>query len=373
LADNFELREEISRGGENYFLQTTFLPHDNSIVAAFFKKGRCFDSVTYPLKEGKAPEESVETAKVIHNRNKAKFLLLLDVREKISSSDKAWAHLKLAKSLFLRSLYNEAIEEAETAINKGEKGAEPYKIISGSWYEIGEYKKAFEAVIKGLKIRADYPDLHNLAGKIYYMRNNCRLAAESFNRAIEQNYYYGEAYLNILRTFMLNSIIKQDYELSRELKGDFDEYLDKVSTLNPSLNRDKIEKVKKLFSEEKYEDVLNLLDRVEETSDRINVDKIISELYLMILQSGDDLEEIEIDKYLESMEKIVDQNPNFADAHNSLGILYAAKSKMFMDRAGNAFKKAVRINKDYEKARKNIRLTENERQGIFILLRALLD
>jgi len=44
-----------------------------------------------------------------------------------------------------------------------------------------------------------------------------------------------------------------------------------------------------------------------------------------------------------------------------------------MDKASEAFNKALEINSRYEKARKNLRLTENDRQGIFILLKALLD
>jgi hypothetical protein len=44
-----------------------------------------------------------------------------------------------------------------------------------------------------------------------------------------------------------------------------------------------------------------------------------------------------------------------------------------MDKASAAFRKALEINANYNKAKKNLRLSENDRQGIFILLKALLD
>ncbi len=44
-----------------------------------------------------------------------------------------------------------------------------------------------------------------------------------------------------------------------------------------------------------------------------------------------------------------------------------------MDKASEAFSKALEINNNYKKAQKNLRLAENDRQGIFILLKALLD
>ena len=103
------------------------------------------------------------------------------------------------------------------------------------------------------------------------------------------------------------------------------------------------------------------------------VDDIILELYLSLVQSGDEMEEGEIEKYLDKVSGILDRNPTFADAWNSLGLLYTAKCKIFMDKASEAFRKALEINNDYDKARKNLRLTENDRQGIFILLKALLD
>ncbi len=373
MAESFELREEIKRNGEKYFIHTTFLPEDKTVKTSFFKEGRCFDHFTRRYDGIDSRDSVVELSKSFHGRNRDNFLLLLEAKRKIGSSKKPSSHLKLARTLLLRNLFEEAIEEAETAINKGEKGSGPYKIMGEAYYRAQQLQKAQEAVEKGLRINPDYPDLHNLLGKIFHRKKECRKAVDCFKRSISLNCYYGEPYLNMARTYVLNSIIKQDYELSRELKSGFEDYLEKAFTLNPFINSSDMKDIKKLFNQENFEEILEKLDQLENLRDRAYIDSIIGELHLMILRSGSDLEEKEIDGYLARVEEIIDKNPNFADAYNSLGILHTAKCKISMDHAEEAFRKALDINEKYEKAVKNIRLTENEKQGVFILLKALLD
>lgn len=369
-VENFELREEVKRGNEKYFLHTTFQPDNEVIRTQFYKQGQCFNTETRELESG---DEAVRTAKSFHNKNRDDFTLLLDTREKIRSSDRSSEHIKMARALFLRNLYMEAIEEAETAIEKGEGSAEPYKIIANARFGLGQLDKAMKAVDRGLELTDGYPDLYNLKGKIYLRRDQCRQAMKAFSRATEINCYYGEPYLNILRVHARNSLIKQDYELSRDMKNDFDKYLDKAASLNPGLNAETVKRIRKLAGEDDFEGVLEQLQPDGLKNGSRDVDNAVISLYITLLRSGTGINEEEIDHYLGKIEKLIDQNPNYPDLFNSLGVLYVAKSKVIMDKAGQAFNQALDINSDYEKAKRNIRLSDNERQGIFILLKALLD
>ena len=69
----------------------------------------------------------------------------------------------------------------------------------------------------------------------------------------------------------------------------------------------------------------------------------------------------------------LEANPGYADLQKDLGRLYAAKCKIFIDKAHKSFNEALTINKSYRKAEKNLKLTANDRQGIHFLLKALLD
>jgi tetratricopeptide (TPR) repeat protein len=371
--DNIELREEIKHSGGNYLLQTSFIVQNNQVCSSFFRDGRIFDSISKTVDGELSSVELKELTKTIHKHNRDKFQFILNARDSVKTSDDPNPHLKLAEALLRRNLYEEAIVEAETALEKGAKDSRAWKVIGESWFMMDENDKAYDAITMGIELTPDYPDLHNLMGKIFMKRQMCGSAVESFKRAIELNLYYNEPYINIIKAYLLNSIIKQDYDLSRDLGDKFRTNIAKVRQLNPLISTKVLDEVEKHFAEESFEEALRVLDGIDAGQGRSIVDDIILELYLMLIQSGDKYAEADIEKYLGEIIDIVDQNPTFADAWNSLGILYTAKCKIFMDRAFEAFRKALEINGDYGKARKNLRLAENDRQGIFILLKALLD
>jgi tetratricopeptide (TPR) repeat protein len=366
------LREEIRHSGASYFLQTSYNPESGQIKSAFFRDGTVFDSIVRAVGDTGA-DELRELTKEIHQHNKRSFRFILDARDNIGRSDDPNPHLRLAETLLRRNLFREAIVEAETAVEKGAKDSRAWMITGEALYWLDELDMALDAIRKGIEISPDYPDLHNIIGKIFLRQNMCGMAVESFKKAISLNIYYGEPYLNLIRAYLTNTIVKQDFELSRGLEEKFSTNLERARQLNTNLKDGILDEVNGLFKREQYEEALKLLEGIRSVNPRSIVDDIILELYLMLIQSGDEIEESDIEKYLEKVEEILDRNPTFADAWNSLGILYTAKCKVFMDKASVAFGKALEINPEYGKARKNLRLTENDRQGIFILLKALLD
>ena len=373
MRGSFELREEIDHSGVKYFLQTSFLPNREQIESSFFKNGILFDTVVAKA-DGSMPENRLkELSRDVHLENKRKFLFLLNVRDRIKDSINPKPHLRLGRALFKRRLYAEAIKEAQLAITKGDKSSLPLIVIGESFYGMGEYKKAFSALEEGVKLDPEYPDLHNLMGLIYIIEKKCSKAIDSFTRAITLNLYYGAPYFNLARVYLLNTIVKEDYELSKDLETKFKTNIDKASQLCPFIQGDKLEEARVLFGEQRYKETLELLDGITESAKQDGVEDIFLELYLSVLHNGELLSEDDIERFLERVGQIIDQNPSYADGYNSLGILYTAKCKIFMDKASEAFTKALEINSKYKKAQKNLRLAENDRQGIFILLKALLD
>ncbi len=369
----FELREEIDHAGRKYFLQTSMLPQKGIIQSSFFRNGVPFDTTDVAI-DGKAPAEALRRAtKEAHLENKRRFLILLGVTDRVRQSDDPKPHLRVAQALARRHLLDEAIQEARHAIEKGNKDSLPHLIIGSCSFEAGKFDAAIKAVENGLAINPEYPDLHNLLGVIHLKQRRCRAAIDCFNRAIGLNLYYGEPYLNLARAFLLNTIIKEDYELARDLDTAFLGNLDRAVQLDPYLASNRVEEARSLFRGKEYELAYEALESAGGRSERGGIEDIVLDLYLMLLYDGENLREEDIEGHLESVRQIVDQNPTFADGHNSLGILYTAKCKIFMDRANKAFQKALEINGNYQKAQKNLRLSENDKQGIFILLKALLD
>ncbi len=368
----FELREEIEVGGKKYFLQTAYNPDREVVESSFFRSGKLLDNVVKSIGDRPA-DQARDMAKKIHQENKKNFNFLLNARDLIKDSSDSKPHVKLAEALFRRSLLPEAVEEARLAIEKGNGDSKPYEIIGRAYYRMGDYENAYQSIRNGIEISPDYPDLFNILGLIYLKKSRCGDSIKNFKIAIELNQYYGEAYLNLASAYLLNSVVKEDYELSKDLDNNVLTNLEMVSRLMPAAGNRLLEEIKPLLEERSYQEAYERIQEQKKKERGNDISDVILNVYLMIIHRGEDLDENEIDRYMERVEGLIENNPTFADGYNSLGILYVAKCKILIDKASQAFKEAVEINRNYQEALKNLRLTENDKQGVFILLKALLD
>jgi tetratricopeptide (TPR) repeat protein len=179
--------------------------------------------------------------------------------------------------------------------------------------------------------------------------------------------------MNLAIALCLNVVEKEDFELSRNLKSRLQEILDKVIQLNPSIDTDDFKDAVKAVEIERYDTVFEKLSKIREERSRVTTDNLSLDLYLILKFNADSVTEEEIDRYIERTLRALEANPGYADRQNDLGILYATKCKLFIDKASDSFQNALSINKRFKKAEKNLKLTANDRQGIHFLLKALLD
>ena len=68
----------------------------------------------------------------------------------------------------------------------------------------------------------------------------------------------------------------------------------------------------------------------------------------------------------------MDENPDYADVRNNLGIAHLIQCRNLFLKALDEFRGALKINPDFKKAEKNLKLAENDGKGFLILLRAIL-
>jgi hypothetical protein len=143
--------------------------------------------------------------------------------------------------------------------------------------------------------------------------------------------------------------------------------------LRPSLDTEEFRAAQEAVSLERYDVVYDKLVEIQRDQERIAHADLSLEIYLVMKFRSDVLTNEEIDRYIEQVHAAVEANPGYADLQNDLGILYAAKCKLFIDKAHECFQGALAINREFKKAQKNLKLSANDRQGIHFLLRARLD
>ncbi|HEX6790516.1 MAG TPA: tetratricopeptide repeat protein [Candidatus Krumholzibacteria bacterium] len=372
-VDVYDHRSEIISSGTKYYVQSSLIPAQRVVATSLFHEGNLLTRQTAPY-DGAINGDALRTlVRRLHDEYRARLMSLLDLRERLKKDVDARAHLRLGEALYRQRLYREAMAEVIRAIKLGLEDAGAYSVLGNCLLALGDSEKAMRAFQKGLELAPGYADLHNDLGVAHLKLERCREAALSFERALESNRYYQAALLNLAIALALNVVLKQDYELSRDLRNRMRRLLELNLQLKPQIDGEDFRAAMAAIDGERFDLVHEKLDAIKRDLDTQASNDLSLELYLILKFRGDELTEEDIDALIERLMIAIESNPGYADIQNDLGVLYAAKCKIFIDKAHESFRQALQTNPSFRKAEKNLKLAGNDRQGIHFLLKALLD
>lgn len=371
--ENYDHRSEILSSGTKYYVQSSLIPAQRVISTSLFHEGNLLTRQIAEYDGTVSGEPLRALVRRLHDEYRARLMSLLDLRERLKKDVDARAHLRLGEALYKQRFHREAMAEVIRAIKLGLEDASAYSILGNCLLALGDSEKAMRAFQKGLELAPGYADLHNDLGVAHLKLERCREAALSFERALECNRYYQAALLNLAIALALNVVLKQEYELSRDIRARMRRLLELNLQLRPQLDGEEFRAALAAIDSDRHDLVYEKLVAIKRDLDTVATNDLSLELYLILKFRGDELTEEDIDALIERLNIAVESNPGYADIQNDLGVLYAAKCKLFIDKAHESFGRALQTNPSFRKAEKNLKLAGNDRQGIHFLLKALLD
>ena len=280
--DSYELRSEIVSSGTKYYIQSNLVSAQKAIVTSLFHEGNLLSKQSERYDSSIGTDDLRIMIRKLHEERKGRLTSLLEIREALKKTADGRAHLKLGEALFKQKLFKEAMAEVIRAIKLGTETSKAYSILGASLLAVGDYDKALKSFHKGLELSPDYPDLHNDVGETYLHLERCREAAECFERALELNRYYQVAFLNLALALTLNVVLKQDYELSRDLKPKLKKILDMNIQLKPSLDTEEFRSAFEMLEKERYDAVYEKLLAVKKQQAQVAENDLSLELYLIL-------------------------------------------------------------------------------------------
>jgi|SRR5688572_16495491 protein O-GlcNAc transferase len=371
--EGYDHRSEILSSGTKYYVQSSLIPTQRVITTSLFHEGNLLTRQNAPYDGTLNGEPLRAMVRRLHDEYRARLTSLLDLRERLKKDVDAKAHLRLGEALFKQRLYREAMAEVIRSIKLGLEDAGAYSILGNCLLALGDSEKAMRAFQKGLELAPGYADLHNDLGVTHLKLERCRESVNSFERALECNRYYQTALLNLAIALSLNVVLKQDYDLSKDLRSRMRRLLDLNLQLKPQIDGEDFRAALGAVDSERFDVVYEKLTAIKRDLDTMASNDLSLEIYLILKFRGDELTEEDIDGLVERLNLAIESNPGYADIQNDLGVLYAAKCKLFIDKAHESFRQALQTNPSFRKAEKNLKLAGNDRQGIHFLLKALLD
>jgi len=355
-----------------YLFQTAYNESDRTVACSLFNQGKLLNIHFTSLPGDLQGNELVEYIIKVHDRNLHDYEILLKVTESRRDSDRAEVIIKLGSALLTKRLYDEAVELLQSALTKHNDNS-AIRLLLGKVYSAkNKFEDAESELIKAVDLSPRYPDFRNLLGETYLHLRKPVAAINQFKKAVEFNVYYDRAFYNMGLGYILNGIVKEDFDLAKNIQKYCDEAFGKAIAFNPEYVNENYKIGMDLLREGKLEESYDKLSSVSERGGAdLSFGKLL-DMYISCVFGDNGATEKNIKSYIEKIESLLKTNPGYADLENELGLAYTVMGKIMRDKAINHFRKAIEINPNFKKAQKNIKLSEYDLRGFEALLEAIL-
>jgi tetratricopeptide (TPR) repeat protein len=377
MSKEIVFNSALRAGKRKLVIQTGFDPQAR-IAQATVLDGEQIVDVREWIIEERIPAEQVEAeVRQFHDLTLSDLDLLFCVIEKVNAGQNPASLFKLGTLFLEKGFFDEAIETFSSVLQIDPEFENIHYSLGHAWYRRGDLVRALENLSEAAAKRPNYPDVHLLLAEVYRKNDEHKLAAESCEKALELNPDYLRAHLMLGLILAESTLLQPNHpELPppiERMKESKQHLLYALSLISPE-RRQHLEKgLECLELRERLEEGLAEIEKAIEQA-ALNHRSVIadSEFYLKFMFADLEQDNHSLESYIKTLENSIRQHPDYPDLHQSLGTAYLLRGWHSFGRSVEAYREAVRINPDYQRAQKNLKLLENDGRGFLILLRAIL-
>lgn len=364
------LSDKLKGMGKEFFLQTSTNPDTGMGTCILFESGNPIDIIKFKLSSNN--DKATAIVERYHNVHYQRLQRLSQFYEQMADETDASVLEMLAVSLLDQKLYKEALEILNKAVSLDARNSRLYNYLGFTCMVLEDYQKAHEYLVKAVEMAPDFPDYHNNLGMVFLKQGKCYQASKSFEKAIDLNIYYGEAYYNLALAVILNGIKKDDYDLAENLEENATKLLGKSVGFNPILNNEYLQQGLNALRKKDLDNAFKVLSKGYHKVVGGRFLKSNYYFHLEYLFNNGLLSKEVVISHIKKLHKLLETNPNYPDLYNDLGTTYTVLAQLYSQHAVEAYQKALKINPEYKTAMKNLKLTQNELKGLKTLLKAIL-
>jgi tetratricopeptide (TPR) repeat protein len=374
--------DSLSVSGRKFHFQTSTDSNNGKIRCEVFENGRVINAtiVDFERRKGDRRISVEDRLKVIvesmHNEMITEIDLLFKISEKVLQIRHCSSHNKIGILFLQNNLTEDAIKHFQMAIEINPHNLEGYNNLGQAYIQSGNYQKAIEILRQGMLKGEHFTDMLNNYGFALMMDSQYEAALREFKKAIKQNKSYLEAHYNLASLYMRSTLnSNEDHFLpppSIRIQRAM-EHLNQLKGKNIRIFDVVFDKILKLVNLNKIDQVISLLEENRKKIFLKDISNLIStNFYLKFMYGGKGLDTDTIKRYEYRLKAAIEQNAEYADLWNNLGVVHLIQCRNLFLQALNEFNRALEINPDFDKAIKNKKLVENDGKEFLILLRAIL-
>ena len=370
MMEAFGLNNEILVSGKKFHVQTNYLEPVQKVTATVYEDGKIILKKEVKTNEDFSRAKINELVEQTHKELIDELELLFYISEKVRTIRHASSNYKLGIVFAQYNLFNESIREFKNALEIDPELSDAYKNLCYVYLKAGDVDNALEIINQGIEKYPNYPDFRAARGSCLLERKAYVEALHEFNSALEMNADFYQARLKLVITLLktyLENITDSAIPPLDERKELIINHLQKIERY---IDADVLLEVYQYFDDLKFKEMHDMIIDYQYQLDA-NVD-LEHLFYLKFMFGGKGKDDQYISDYVRALSNEIEKNPHFADFRNNLGIAYLIQCRNLFLNALDEFRQSLKINPNFKKAEKNLKLAENDGKGFLILLRAIL-
>lgn len=368
--DNYRLSTRINTGSREYLLQTVNDPDKKCIQTSIFSDGELLQTVEDDLASGMIESELRDLIKSTHKERQEEFeFLFARLKDAFESNDVDQINY-LGVALTYKRLYGEAESLFRRAVEIDPNAHESLSYLGQILLLRKNYKEAAEVFGRCVELRPKFADYRNNLGEAFLALESCKRAMIEFDEAISLNLYYGDAYFNKALVYILNAVLREDFKLFSEYSQKTIEMLERASVICPDYKNEHYMEGRALLERGELEPAYGRLLACRDQKRRLRF-RDFSNVYMKFLLSADRLDEKTLTQRIKRLKEEISRNPHYPDLHYDLAVSYTLLGRFIHSKAVEEYRHALKLNPDFERAKKNLKLAENEFKGFDALVRAI--
>ena len=376
MTGDLGLNRDVRLGKKRLHIQTSYSEETGKIVVEVFDGGKLVLKKIATISESPTQPRIKEEVQNFTDFVISDLELVFSIANKVRQAGDIEAIKRLGQIFLAKGFYDEAVEHFRLA-QKLEPGKKCCSFELGqALFEKGDYEGALEELQQAAELNPNYPDVLLLLGRTCWKMKQYDLGIRQLQRAVTLNPDYHQAYFLLGRYLIESTLVHPgSTELAPPVERikEGTEFINRASHLSKEYDRTLIRGcLEKLHQQGHIEEALKDLDEAWKNVNSQVQGSLESEFYIRFLFADLDRDSKALDHYIETIEKSLERHSNYADLHHSLGMAYLIKGWHCFAKSTEAFRKSVEINPAFERAKKNLKLVENEGRGYLMMLRAIL-
>ncbi len=371
MEKTYGLDSAVKFNDEVYHVETFAESKSFKVISQVYKSGKILEVKDQPYDVQITEKSLLNLIQSIHNRQIDELSHLLHLAENVKRELHAEVFNKIGTLFLKKGFYEEAKKSFISAIDSNINLTDAYRNLGKVYIDIGDVDRAIAQFARALYLAPNNADYYLDLGLAYIEKDMFDEAFIEIQKALNINKDFAEAYFNLGLLILKEKIVKKDTPGEQDINAAKFNFKN-ASILDARFQEQSYYEASNLLWENNFSEALEKFLKFNESLTKIDVHEFISDFELFSKFSDLKGSPLTIDEYLDKMHAKIEKYPVYADLRNALGKAYLIKMRALFNAAIKQFKKALEINPDYQHARRNLELIENEARGFVLFLRAIL-